>query len=104
MPGYAGHPLGEHHEIGWRLVRHAWGHDYATEAARAALEDVFQRIRLAEVLSYTTAENARSQAVMRKLNLERDASRDFIAQTDPIGEWRGLVWVARPSYADAYSG
>jgi len=99
MPGYPGHPLGTHHEIGWRLVRAAWGHGYATEAARAALADVFQRIGLLEVLAYTTAENARSQAVMARLALKRDPARDFVAVSDPVGEWRGLVWVAsRPDH------
>ena len=97
MSGYTGHPLGDHHEIGWRLVRPVWGHGYATEAASAALEDVFQRIGLTEVLSYTTLKNIRSQSVMRKLNLARDASRDFIAHNELIGEWQGLVWVARSS-------
>ena len=97
MVGYPGHPLGTHHEIGWRLVRHAWGHGYATEAARAALQDVFERFGLAEVLAYTTAENARSQGVMRKLGLERDASRDFTTEDDLVGTWQGLVWVARPT-------
>ncbi len=96
MSGYPGHPLGKHHEIGWRLVRQAWGHGYATEAARAALKDAFQRIMLTEVLSYRAAENSRSQSVMNKLGLERDMSRDFVANNDLIGKWRGLVWVARP--------
>ena len=98
MFGYPAHPLGNHHEIGWRLVRHAWGYGYATEAARAALRDVFQRKVLAEVLSYTTAENIRSQSVMSRLGLERDTSRDFVAHNEVIGDWRGLVWVARPSF------
>jgi len=100
--GYAGvlkarpdHPLGEHFEIGWRLVRSAWGKGYATEAAKAALEDAFSRVRLPEVLAYTAPDNARSQAVMGRLGLKRDTSRDFTAQYDK-GLWRGLVWFTRP--------
>lgn len=105
--GYAGvaahtesdHPLGPHSDIGWRLIRQAWGNGYATEAANAALDDVFSRIGLAEVVSYTSAENSRSQAVMSRLNLVRDETRDFTVHYPEVGEWSGLVWVgvsARP--------
>jgi RimJ/RimL family protein N-acetyltransferase len=89
-----GHPLGLHDEIGWRLTRTAWGHGYATEAARAALGDVFTRIGLSEVLSYTSPDNVRSQAVMRRLNLRRDRSLDFTATYPEFESWSGLVWVA----------
>jgi RimJ/RimL family protein N-acetyltransferase len=102
--GYAGvvsrrgdHPLGPHCEVGWRLVRRAWGQGYATEAARAALDDVFSRAGLTEVVSYTAPDNVRSQRVMAKLCLQRDPSRDFTANYDNIGKWQGLVWVARPA-------
>jgi RimJ/RimL family protein N-acetyltransferase len=90
MPGRPGHPLGDHLEVGWRLARRAWGFGYATEAAHAALADVFARGLASEVLSYTAPDNLRSQAVMARLNLERDPARDFSADG-----WRGLVWVAR---------
>jgi RimJ/RimL family protein N-acetyltransferase len=96
MPSRPGHPIGSHIEIGWRLVRHAWGQGYATEAARAALDDAFTRIGVAEVIAYTAPDNLRSQAVMARLRLQRDPSRDFTADYDGVGAWRGLVWVGRP--------
>ena len=94
MPSWPGHPLGPHSEIGWRLVRLAWGHGYATEAAHAALADAFARVGLDEILAYTSPDNVRSQAVMTRLRLHRDPERDFTAHNDGV-DWRGLVWVAR---------
>ena len=107
--GYAGvaahtepeHPLGPHSDIGWRLIRQAWSHGYATEAANAALEDVFSRIGLSEVVSYTSAANTRSRAVMKRLGLMRDGERDFTVRYPAIGEWRGLVW---SGVADDFAG
>jgi RimJ/RimL family protein N-acetyltransferase len=99
--GYAGvmprpdpsHPLGPHHEIGWRLAQSAWGRGYATESARVALDHAFGVLQSNEILSYTSSDNQRSQAVMRRLGLRRDPSRDFVAAYG-AGPWRGLVWVA----------
>ncbi len=93
MPAVPGHPLGPHAEIGWRLARSAWGHGYATEAARAALDDVFGRCDLSEVLAYTAPDNLRSQAVMIRLQLRRDPARDHSMRDGPR-IWRGLTWVA----------
>lgn len=64
-------------EIGWRLARRAWGHGYATEAARACLDAGFDRIGLDAVVSLTTPDNLRSQAVMRRLGMTRDPGEDF---------------------------
>ena len=96
MPSRPGHPLGPHFDIGWRLVRAAWGRGYATEAAKASLRDAFERVHLQEVLAYTSADNVRSQAVIRRLDMQRAASLDY---SEPVGKgaWRGLVWMARPS-------
>jgi len=86
------HPLGPHDEIGWRLFRKAWSCGYATEAANAALADEFDRLDLPIVYSYTASDNERSQAVMKRLELIRESSLDFIATYPKLGKWRGLVW------------
>jgi RimJ/RimL family protein N-acetyltransferase len=93
MPSPPGHPLGPHAEVGWRLARAAWGLGYATEAARASLDDVFTRCDMSEVLAYTAPDNLRSQAVMSRLELRRDAARDFSTPDGPR-IWQGLTWVA----------
>ncbi len=64
-------------EIGWRLARAAWGHGYATEAARAALDYAFGTLRLDEVVSMTVPANLRSRAVMERLGMTRLEADDF---------------------------
>lgn len=95
MPSRHGHPLGPHADIGWRLVRSAWGRGYATEAATASLQDAFERGRLKEVLAYTSADNLRSQAVVKRLSMQRAATFDYF---EPLGSgmWHGMAWMARP--------
>ena len=95
MPSRPGRPLGPHADIGCRLVRAAWGRGYATEAAKASLRDALERVRLKEVLAYTSVDNVRSRAVIQRLQLQRAASLDY---SEPFGAgiWRGMVWVARP--------
>lgn len=99
MPVRDDHPIGLHDEIGWRLIRKAWGNGYATEGAQAALIDAFRRVKLPEVLAYTAPDNLRSQAVMEQLRLRRDASRDFTIYSDRVGTWQGLVWTAQRSWS-----
>ena len=60
-------------EIGWRLAPAHWGRGYATEAARAALAVGFTRLGLNEIVSFTSLPNLRSQAVMQRLGMRRDA-------------------------------
>jgi RimJ/RimL family protein N-acetyltransferase len=84
-------PLSPGLEIGWRFCRNAWGHGYATEAARAALSDGFHRCGLMQVLTFTGATNARSEAVMKRLGMRRCPERDF---TYPNSVTMCIVYVA----------
>ena len=58
-------------EVGWRLARRAWGHGYASEAARAALAFGFGQAGLREIVSFTVLGNHRSRAVMRRIGMTR---------------------------------
>jgi RimJ/RimL family protein N-acetyltransferase len=63
-------------EVGWRLGRAHWGHGYATEGARAALELGFGSLELPEIVAVTALGNVRSRAVMERIGL-CDASLEF---------------------------
>lgn len=87
------HPPGVHFEVGWRFLRNAWGHGYATESAKASLWHAVHQTGLDEILSYTNPHNERSKAVMARLNLIRDPARDFVTLTSSGEQWQGLVWL-----------
>ncbi len=83
VPGLAGQI-----EIGWRLAPEAWGHGYATEAARAILDHGFQVLGLDEIVAFTARTNLASQAVMRRLGMVHAPERGFehpgLAEGDPL--------------------
>ena len=71
------HAFGEAVEIGWRLARPHWGKGYATEAARATIEDGFYRLDIGEIVAFTVPMNQRSRDVMTRLGMTRDPADDF---------------------------
>lgn len=79
-------------EVGWRLARSAWGHGYATEAARASVAHGFGPLALDEIVAMVVPANDRSQGVMRKLGMTRDEEADFdhplIPQGSPVRRHR----------------
>jgi RimJ/RimL family protein N-acetyltransferase len=81
-------------EIAWRLARTAWGHGYATEAARRALAHAFTDAALHEIVSFTVPANTRSQAVMRRIGMTRDPRDDFDHPVLPPGHHlrRHVLW------------
>src|SRR5437016_1059046 len=64
-------------EVGWRLKRSAWGHGYATEAARASLAYGFDQAALRQIVAFTPADNLRSRAVMQRIGMSHDPDDDF---------------------------
>ncbi len=63
-------------EIGWRLRRDAWGHGFATEAARAAMAFGWQ-LGLDQIVAFLVPGNQRSAAVAERIGMHRDLAGDF---------------------------
>ncbi len=60
-------------ELGWALVREAWGRGYATEGARAALAHAFDALSWPRAISLIHPENERSKRVARRLGMQLEA-------------------------------
>ena len=58
-------------------MRDYWGKGYATEGARAALDFGFERLGLAEIVSFAVPANMRSRRVMERIGMSRSPSDDF---------------------------
>lgn len=72
-------------EVGWRLAREAWGHGYATEAARASLDYGFGELGLGRIVAMVVAANTRSRSVMERLGMTRCPRLDFDHPRVPVG-------------------
>ena len=72
-------------EVGWRLAPEAWGHGYATEAAREAVRFGFEDAELDEIVSFTVPASVRSRAVMERLGMTHDPADDFDHPRLPVG-------------------
>jgi RimJ/RimL family protein N-acetyltransferase len=57
-------------EIGWRLMRSAWGHGYATEAARPILHHALATQKLTRVIADIDPANTASVTVALKLGFQ----------------------------------
>jgi RimJ/RimL family protein N-acetyltransferase len=72
-------------EVGWRLARPFWGAGFASEAARSAVTDGFDRLAMNEIVSFTSAINTKSRRVMVKLGMTHDTADDFDHPSVPQG-------------------
>jgi ribosomal-protein-alanine N-acetyltransferase len=73
-------------EVAWRLDRRYWGRGYATEAARAAIMDGFNRVGLPDIVAITALPNIASMRVMERLGMDRAFEFDHprLAEGDPL--------------------
>jgi len=58
-------------ELGYTLVRRAWGRGLATEATREVLRHAFLELRLPRVIAVAEPENVASFRVMEKVGMHR---------------------------------
>lgn len=56
-------------EVGWLLARGAWGHGYATEAARASMEWAWSELGASQLISIIAPENVASVRVAERLGM-----------------------------------
>jgi len=69
-------------EIGYWLAQRHWGHGLATEAARAAARDAFERVGLDRLVAIAQKENTASLRIMQKLGMAYE--RNHIHRGIPV--------------------
>src|SRR6476469_597311 len=88
-------------EIGWTLAEEAWGHGYATEAARAVLDFAFAELGLETVYAQTSDSNAASTRMMGRLGFARHRELDYADPDYPARDNPTTVWSLK---AEAHDG
>jgi RimJ/RimL family protein N-acetyltransferase len=69
-------------EAGWLLRREAWGHGYATEAARACLDWGLAKLPVPYITAMIHPENTRSARVAQRLGFK--PAREDVLLGDPV--------------------
>jgi RimJ/RimL family protein N-acetyltransferase len=76
-------------EVGWGLIRDAWGKGYAVEAAAASIDWAFHQLGWTEVIHCIDPDNAPSQAVARRLgSVNRGPGR----LPEPLQDYPVDIW------------
>lgn len=71
-------------EVSYMLVPDAWGHGYATEAARACRDWAFENLGVDRVVSFVAVENQPSIRVAERNGMKRTARLDENRLGQPI--------------------
>jgi RimJ/RimL family protein N-acetyltransferase len=65
---------GDEAEIGWWLVRPAWGHGYASEGAAAVVDEAFGRLALDRLVARLQPADCASARVARRIGMRPDGA------------------------------
>src|SRR5688572_6236728 len=80
-------------QVGYFLLKPAWGRGYATEMARALLRHGFVNLGLPQITAIAERENVASHHVLTKIGLRRNGERAF---THPAYAHAGpMAWFER---------
>lgn len=87
-------------EVGWGLLRSAWGKGYARESAEAAIAWAFDTLGWTEVIHTIAPDNAPSQRLARRLGAANTGPTQLPPPLDTLAVdlWRQSreQWAARP--------
>lgn len=72
--------MGSDIEIGWRLIRSAWGHGFAPEAARVVVESAISTVGLRCVVADIDPGNASSIRVAEKIGMKHVVGSEHEAE------------------------
>lgn len=70
-------------EIGYRLVRSAWGHGYATEAAGAVRDYAFDKLNIQRLIAMVDPSNTASIRVAEKIGMHYEQDMMFEGYSHP---------------------
>jgi RimJ/RimL family protein N-acetyltransferase len=76
-------------EVGWGLIRSAWGKGYAVEAAIACIDWVFDELGWKDVIHCIAPDNTPSQRVAERLG---SANRGFGKMPAPYEDYPIEIW------------
>ena len=79
-------------QVGYGLLKHAWGKGYATEMAEAVVRHGFVTLGLPRIAGIASLPNVASQRVLAKIGLTRNGERTF---AHPAYQFRPMAWFER---------
>jgi len=60
-------------ELGYFILKEFWNKGYTTEAAKAVISFGFNKLKIHKITTGCTLENTRSEHIMKKLGMEKEA-------------------------------